>query len=294
MAQKVHIKQGDDIHFVLDHALPGSEIYIAAGEYRQKTVIRTPGITLIGEGADRTVIVYNDYAKKLDEYGMELGTFRSYTTAVCADNVTMRGLSVKNDSMSPETKGQEVALTVYGDNFVMEDCTLSSTQDTLFLGPLPPDLIRRYEDFLSDELRGDRLLTQRFTRCLIEGTVDFIFGCGNAVFEDCEIKSLNDARRIGYIAAPAHSLAQTDGFLFQHCRITCDEGVDSGSIYLARPWRDYGLCVFDSCTYAPHIASCGFDKWGGTDRDRTARFIEKPAVDGRVTWANRMEPEIIR
>ena len=34
----------------------------------------------------------------------------------------------------------------------MENCLLRSTQDTLFAGPLPPDLIHRYIGFLRDEL----------------------------------------------------------------------------------------------------------------------------------------------
>ena len=49
-----------------------------------------------------------------------------------------------------------MALSVYGDDFLMEDCLLRSTQDTLFVGPLPQDLIRRYVDLLPPELRADR------------------------------------------------------------------------------------------------------------------------------------------
>jgi pectinesterase len=65
--------------------------------------------------------------------------------------------------------------------------------------------------------------------------------------------------------------------------------VAPGSIYLARPWRDYGLTRFVHCDYGPHIAAVGFDKWSGTDRDRTARFFETPAVPGRVSWINKTE-----
>ena len=57
-----------------------------------------------------------------------------------------------------------------------------------------------------------------------------------------------------------------------------------GSVYLARPWRDHGLAVFEDCAYGPHIHPAGFDKWGTTDRDRTARFYETPGVPGRVKW----------
>jgi len=274
----------DDLQQVFDRARPGEVIRLEAGEYRVKSVIFTQGLTLIGAGADHTRILWDDYAKKPDERGVELNTFRTWTLAVCADGVTMRDLSVVNDSLHPEVKGQEVALSVYGDNFTMERCRLTSTQDTLFLGPLPDDLIARYDGFLPDYLRRAKPCRQRFTDCLIEGTVDFIFGCGEAVFDRCEIRSLADARGTGYAAAPAHALEQQEGFLFQSCRFTAQEEVDPGSIYLARPWRDYGLCVFRDCTYGPHISPLGFDKWNDTHRDKTARFYESPPVPGRVPW----------
>ena len=130
-------------------------------------------------------------------------------------------------------------------------------------------------------------MTQVFADCVIEGTVDFIFGCGDCLFENCEIRSLKDARNVGYVAAPAHSLEQKKGIRFVGCRFTCEEGVTPGSVYLARPWRDYGLACFENCSYEAHIHPAGFDPWSGTDRDRTARFREMPAVPGRVAWCNR-------
>lgn len=279
-----YIDRIDILHKALAQARPGEVLELAPGEYRLKEVIRTPGLTLTGAGADKTRLVWDDYAKKLDERGREYVTFRTPTLAVCADGVTLRDLCVANDALRPETKGQEVALTVYGDGFTMERCRLTSTQDTLFCGPLPADLIARYDGFLPDELRRAKPCRQRFADCLIEGTVDFIFGCGAARFENCEIRSLCDARGVGYAAAPAHALEQTEGFSFINCRFTAEAGVADGSIYLARPWRDHGLCVFDRCEYGPHIAAAGFDKWNDTERDKTARFYETPPVPGRVPW----------
>lgn len=285
----LYVDSVEGLREALEKAGPGETIQLAQGEYRLKAAIFTPGLTLRGEGADRTRIVWDDYAKKLDEQGVEYNTFRTWTLAICADGVAMEDLAVVNDSLHPEEKGQEVALTVYGDGFTMERCRLTSTQDTLFLGPLPGDLIERYDGFLPGYLRQDKPCAQRFRDCLIEGTVDFIFGCGDAVFENCEVRSLRDARDVGYAAAPAHALEQTHGFRFLNCRFTAQEGVTPGSIYLARPWRDYGLCVFQDCTYGPHISPLGFDKWNDTRRDRTARFYESPPAPGRVKWVKGME-----
>ncbi len=287
MPQTIRLTPADDLQRALDSAEENAQVLLAPGRYRQKLVIRTPGLTLVGAGIENTEIVWDDYARKKDAQGREYVTFRTYTVAVCAPGVTFRDLAVVNDALHPEIKGQEVALSVCAGNFTAERCLLRSTQDTLFAGPLPPDLIERYDGFLAEELRRGGEMIQRYESCRIEGTVDFIFGCADALFHRCEIRSLSDARGIGYAAAPAHSPSQIRGFRFLRCAFTCESGVAPGSIYLARPWRDYGMASFEECTYASHIAPEGFDKWNDTRRDLTARFTETPPVPGRVPWCNR-------
>ncbi len=283
----IFVTPDDKLQRVFDEAAPGSIIHLAPGVYRQKVMLTTPKLTIIGSGAGKTRLVFDDYAKKPDEQGFAYITFRTYTLAVCADGVTIRDLSVINDAKAPEVKGQEVALSVVGTDFTMENCVLTSTQDTLFAGPLPPDLVERYEGFLAEPLRRGGEMVQHYKNCRIEGTVDFIFGCADARFEACELRSLRDVRDLGFVAAPAHTKEQARGFRFRNCRFTCEDGVTPGSIYLARPWRDYGLAAFEGCSYGPHIAAAGFDKWQGTHRDETARFFERPAMSGRVSWVNR-------
>lgn len=284
----MNISTVSELENALSEAREGSVIVLSSGIFRTKLKINTPRITIRGAGIDQTVIIFGDYAQKIAPDGKEFNTFRTWTAAVVSDGVTMENLSIVNDAGHPEKKGQEVALTVYGDDFHMRNCRLSSTQDTLFLGPLPDDLIERYDGFLTDDLRQRKYCRQYFENCLIEGTVDFIFGCGAALFENCEIRSVYDARDIGYAAAPAHPLSQSEGFHFHQCRFTADEGVSNNSIYLARPWRDYGLCVFEDCSYGEHICTEGYDKWNDTDRDKTARFYEKPLPEGRVSWARKL------
>jgi pectinesterase len=287
MDNTIHVYPGDDLQEKLIHAPAGSCVRLHEGSWRQKVIITTPGLTITGAGAGKSIIYYDDYAKKPDESGRELVTFRTWTLAVCADDIHMSGLTISNTAGDPSEKGQEVALTVYGGRFLMEDCELKSTQDTLFLGPLPKDLIERYDGFLPDILRQDRSLSQRFDRCMISGSVDFIFGCGDAVFTDCEIRSVYDGRSIGFVAAPSHALSQKEGFRFNNCGFTCDDDVPSGTVYLARPWRDYGLASFNGCSYGRHISPAGFDPWRDSGRDKTARFFESPVREGRVSWINR-------
>lgn len=287
--ETIRVTPKDKLSEVIKNAAPFTRIFLENGVYREKIEIRTPNIELVGESAENTVIVFNDYAKKPDEYGREYNTFRTYTMAVTAPNVSLKSLTVENDALFPETKGQEVALTVYADNFSASDCRFISTQDTVFCGPLPDDLIERYDGFLKDELRRFGSEKQVFENCYIAGTVDFIFGCGDALFSGCEIKSLFDVRGHGYAAAPAHSLSQETGFVFSDCRFTRDERVEDGSVFLARPWRDYGKASFINCRYDSHISPEGFDKWNDTERDKTARFAEYGADRSkRAAWSRNL------
>jgi len=286
MTKTVNVTPAESLAGVLRTVEPGTHIMLAPGTYREKIEIYVPGIEIAGDPAQDTRIVWDDHAKKLDENGVEYNTFRTYTAAVLAQDVTFRNLTVENDAMNPETKGQEVAISVCADGFTAENCRFLSTQDTVFCGPLPPDLIERYKGFLKDPLRAGGEMRQIFRECLISGNVDFIFGCGNALFDRCEIRSVYDVRGHGYTAAPAHTEEQDIGFVFNACRFTCEETVADDSIYLARPWRDFGKCSFIDCEYGRHISPEGFDKWNDTDRDKTARFAEYGNIpSGRVKWA---------
>lgn len=287
--KEITVLPGDSLAEILGSVSPHTRIYLSEGVYREKLEISVPDIELIGAGADKTVIVYGDYAKKLDGQGREYNTFRTYTVAVTAPRVRFERLTVENDARKPEEKGQEVALTVYADGFAARDCRFVSTQDTIFCGPLPPDLIERYDGFLKDELRAAGHTRQIYTNCFIAGNVDFIFGCADALFEECEIRSVFDVRGHGYTAAPAHALEQEIGFVFDRCRFTGDPSIADGSVFLARPWRDYGKCSYIDCSYGAHIAAEGFDKWNDTERDKTARFAEYGAQrGGRVPWSREL------
>lgn len=285
----INVTPDADLSSVLNRAAPGSRIHLLPGTYRCKLEITVPGITLTGQSPEDTRIVWDDYANKPDANGVAYNTFRTYTVAVLAPDVTFRNLTVENDARFPETKGQEVALSVCADRFQAVHCHFLSTQDTVFCGPLPADLIVRYYGFLKDSLRAGGTMHQIFRDCLIAGNVDFIFGCGNALFADCELRSVHDVRWGGYVAAPAHGYEQKTGFVFHRCRFTCEETVPEASVFLARPWRDHGKCSFIHCGYGSHITTKGFDPWQDSGREKTARFAEYGDIpQDRVPWSRTM------
>ena len=286
----LHLTPQNDLQTAINNS-DAEVVYLEKGVYNQKVEILRGNVTIIGEGP-QTKITYSDYARKIHADGQEFNTFRTYTLCITGDNVRLENFAVENSNTDPATVGQCVALSVHGNNFSAVNMDLISTQDTLFLSPFPDDLVVRYRGFIPRrQLYREGGNLHLFKSCRISGTVDFIFGCSEAYFKDCEIISLKDTRNNGFVAAPAHHLAEKTGFSF----IDCDfigGGAEKGTIYLARPWRDFGKCNFINCKLGSHINGELFDKWNDTERDKSARF-NYFGLSGKnihpVPWSNELE-----
>lgn len=234
------LKQSDD-----------DTVYIKSGIYSERVVILRPHMTLIGESREDTVITGGLYAKMQHSDG-KLGTFRSYTMLINADDVSLKDLTIENTAGSGESIGQAVALYAEGDGLLIENCNIKGHQDTLFTGPLPPfeiekDGFRGPTEF-SERIQG----RQQYKNCYIEGDVDFIFGSAEAYFDSCRIHSLDRGQDInGYITAPSTPEGSARGYTFTGCIFTgeCREN----SVYTGRPWREYAKCSFIGCRFGKHI-----------------------------------------
>lgn len=286
---KYILNAGDSINSAIKKCLPGDVIFLKNGIYKEKIEILVPGISLIGESQDYTIITNHDFYHKIMSDYNECNTFRTYTCYVEADNVTISNLTIENSSTPSYKYGQAVALQVHGTNFLCQNVTLQSAQDTLFTGPLPKDLQKRHENFLPKGFLKGNPSIQKYKNCIIKGDVDFIFGCATALFEECNIISLyrktNAFETNGYVCAPAHEQTSPFGYLFYKCNITGEKDVHN--VYLARPWRDYGCAAFIECNIGNHITPLGFNKWGNTNRNQTARFYEYTLnidISKRESW----------
>ena len=238
-----------------------AEIEIHEGIYCEKIFSDKSNLTIRGTGCVR--IVCNDGAKEILDRNQKRGTFRSYTAFFSGEKLHISNVSFINDAGNGSIAGQAVALYLDVDNAVLEHVTLSSYQDTLFLSPLP-DEEREINGFY-----GPRYLLPR-KRCmtvikdsLIEGTVDFIFGSGDAFFENSEIRSIGE----GYVTAPSGK-RDWIGFVFHNCTFTHSDSVPDYSVALMRPWRPEGKVLFSSCTFGRHIVREGFVPWHGREGEK--------------------------
>ncbi|MGG4550367.1 pectinesterase family protein [Rossellomorea marisflavi] len=247
------------------------QINILSGEYRENLFIYQSNLTLCGIGDVN--IVSGRYARELDQNGVEIGTFQTATVFINAENVVMSNLTITNDAGPGEKVGQAVAMYSEGDRVSFNNCRFKGYQDTICLGPLP-DLQKTGLPFSTPELKNHfESKRSEFTHCMIEGTVDFIFGGGEAVFRQCEIKSLKRPNQDeSFISAASTPEGQVRGLLFEECYITAEEG--TGNVYLGRPWRAYGKTIFSRCLMGSHLHPDRWDDWEDPANRLTTTYVE--------------------
>ena len=287
-----------------DQLYPDAEqpvrIHIDPGEYRERVEIHRPRVTLVGETADSVRIVGSLGAKmpSSDGSGVDgtLGTFRTYTVLVDADDVWLENLTIENDAGDGREVGQAIALYADGDRLVVDACRITGRQDTLFLGPLPPREVKPGGFIGPKQFAPRRVGRQYFRRCRIEGDVDFIFGGARAYFEGCEIRSLNRNMDVnGYVTAASTPEGEPYGFVFHGCSFTASQDVAPDSVYLGRPWRERAQTVLIDCWLGQHIKREGWWDWNKPAAHERACYagaiLHGPAGDtaGWVPWARELD-----
>lgn len=287
-----------------DQLYPNAEqpvrIHVDPGEYRERVEIHRSHVTLAGETADSVRIVGGLGAKmpSSDGSGVDgtLGTFRTYTVLVDADDVRLENLTIVNDAGDGRKVGQAIALYADGDRLVVDACRITGHQDTLFLGPLPPREVKPGGFIGPKQFAPRRVGRQYFRRCRIEGDVDFIFGSARAYFEGCEIRSLNRNMDVnGYVTAASTPEGEPYGFVFHGCSFTAPQDVAPDSVYLGRPWRVWAQTVLVDCWLGQHIKCDGWWDWNKPAAHERACYagaiLHGPAGDtaGWVPWARELD-----
>lgn len=237
-------------------------IYVKNGVYKEKVIVPSwvENIDIIGEDRDKTIITYDDHANI-----NKMGTFRTYTVKVEGSDITFKNLTIENNAAQ---LGQAVALHTEGDRLKFINCRILGNQDTIYTGA---KFTRLY-----------------FKDCYIDGTTDFIFGPSTALFEDCIIHS----KRNSYVTAASTPKEAKYGYVFKHCKLTAEPGVDK--VYLGRPWRPYAYTLFIECELGKHIVLAGWHNWGKQSNEETARYMEyKNTGEGanaseRVVWSKQL------
>ncbi|WP_239135559.1 pectinesterase family protein, partial [Actinoplanes derwentensis] len=231
-------------------------ITIKAGTYREIVTIPSnkPYVTLqgLGSSASQTVIVNNHSSAG------GYGTSGSATVFVNGANFAATNLTLSNDYGEGS---QAVAANLNGDRSVFDNVRFLGAQDTL--------LVNNYRHYVRNSY--------------VEGTVDFIFGSGTAVFNNTAIYQKRSTG--GPITAAKTDAATAYGFLFYKCAVT---GATSNTTQLGRPWGADAQVLYRETSLSATIATA--QPWTDMSSNswKNARFFEyKNTGSGATQNSNR-------
>ena len=250
-------------------------VLVRAGRYREKLTIDRPRITLLGVHRDSTIPTFDAAADTPSPGGGTYGTRGSFTLRIVAPDFRAERLTIENafDYPANAAKANEdptkfrnpqavaLMLDLGSDRASFVDVKLTGYQDTLF-----PNAGRAY-----------------FHRCEVWGHVDFIFGAGRAVFDDCDIVSRDRGSRSnnGYVTAASTPRSQEHGFLFVRSRLKKESAAMApASVTLGRPWHPFadpdavGSVVFIDTWMDDHIGAKGWDRMSSIDSTGTRVWYE--------------------
>ncbi len=259
-------------------------LHIKPGSYEGQTVIpkNKSKITFEGDGVDKTILTYEFNTNEPNPPGVAR-QFWGIGVLVQSDDFQARNLTFENVSGD---HGQALALRIDGDRAIVTDCHLLGWQDTLMVN------------------NG----RQYFHNDYIAGRVDFIYGSGTTVFDHCEIHSKNG----GHITAANTPQDHPFGFVFLDCKLTSDAipwdpATTNPSTTLkpkvtrigdlGRPWRPYASVTYVRCEMDDHIKPQGWNNWGKTSNEQTARYSEYKSTgpganpDKRYAWTKQLSDE---
>ncbi|XP_010679844.2 probable pectinesterase 53 [Beta vulgaris subsp. vulgaris] len=246
-------------------------ISIGPGTYREKVEVPVTMayIKLKGAGAEKTIIEWDDTADRLGQSGQPLGTKNSATFAVNSPYFIAKNITFKNTAPSPASGAQgkqAVALRISADKAAFIGCKFIGEQDTLY----------------------DHIGRHYFRECYIEGSVDFVFGNGLSLYDNCHLHAVSN--NYGALTAQKReSFLEETGFSFLNCTIT-----GSGALYLGRAWGTFSRVVFAYTYMDKIIAPGGWYDWGDKNRDTTVFYgqykCSGPGADHgvRVSWSREL------
>ncbi|KAI4301745.1 hypothetical protein L6164_034992 [Bauhinia variegata] len=234
-------------------------IYIKQGLYKENIDMKRKktNIVFIGDGIGKTIIQSNR------NFMQGWTTFRTATLAVSGKGFIARDMSIRNTA-GPENH-QAVALRVDSDQSAFYRVSVEGHQDTLYA----------------------HSLRQFYRECEIYGTIDFIFGNGAAVLQNCKIYTRVPLplQKVTITAQGRKSPHQSTGFTIQDSYVLATQPT-----YLGRPWKQYSRTIYMNTYMSGLVQPRGWLEWFGDFALNTLWYGEYrnygpgASLAGRVKW----------
>jgi pectin methylesterase-like acyl-CoA thioesterase len=234
-------------------------IFIRNGEYDGRVIVNKPFVSLIGEDSEETIIHYVNNTAIAGTLGGNMNERNVMKVETTAEDFTAENFTIENRfSYNNGANQQADALAVFADRAIFVNLRLKSFQNTL----------------LVDSSGEGTIARQYFYKCYITGNLDFIYGRGTALFEDCDIV----ARYTSYKADGSYTAGRQEsnipyGFVFYDCRFLKENNIADDSYYLARPWGADAAVTFVNCFMDSHINDTGYGDMSSNFHEN-ARFYE--------------------
>jgi len=251
------------------NALPstGGTIEVEPGTYTGQTTINIPNVFLIGQGtAPSATILTADGAASISGSDQASSTLQvdNGATGFYAENLQIQNTYTQEGN----AEQQALALYISADKSVIRNARIIGRQDTLYAGSAGCN------STYCNQAR------EYFYGVYIEGNVDFIFGDGAAVFDNCSIQIDENGSLSGETTVTAQNRHFTGGYLsgyvFWNSTIASSPATGMTNDYLGRPWGSLAyVAVVNSNLQAP-INSAGWIEFnpGSTDNLPTSYYAE--------------------
>lgn len=244
-------------------------IYVKAGIYDEKILVdkKKTNLFIYGDGSKKTIVTGHA------SYTAGVKTDQTAPFAVQGQGFICKDMGFRNTA-GPQGH-QAVAFRINADLGVLYRCRFDGYQDTLY--------VQSGRHF--------------FRNCVVSGTIDFIFGGGATILQNCLIlvrRPLDN--QFNAVTAAAGDLPDENSAIVIHnSRIRPDKRLfpDRFTIksYLGRPWKAYAKTVVMETEIGDLIQPDGWKAWDGSPGNcNTAYYAEffnrGPGSDtrNRVKW----------
>nr|DAD25245.1 TPA_asm: hypothetical protein HUJ06_026709 [Nelumbo nucifera] len=244
-------------------------MYIKEGVYSEIVEISrnlTGSFIMYGDGPTRTKITGS--LNFIDG----TPTFKTATVSVNAHGFICKDIGIENAAGAE--KHQAVALKVVADMVVFFNCQMDGYQDTLYA--------HSGRHFFRD--------------CTISGTIDYIFGNGESIFQNCKMvirkPMVNQANIV--TAQGRKTEREVSAIVLQGCTISADPSLvpekNVFKSYLGRPWKEFSRTIIMETDIDDSISPDGWMPWMGDFGLQTCYYAEfnnrgpGAVLTNRVKW----------
>ncbi|TKV96599.1 hypothetical protein SEVIR_9G438600v4 [Setaria viridis] len=227
-------------------------MYVKAGTYKEYVSVprNVTNLVVVGDGATKTVVTGSK------SFAMNITTKDTATMEVIGNGFLMRGVGVENTAGA--RNHQAVALRVQSDMSAFYECRFDGYQDTLYT----------------------HTSRQYYRDCVVTGTIDFIFGNAQVVFQNCliQVRKCMDNQQNIVTAQGRKERRSAGGTVIHNCTVEPHPEFESSAgrlkTYLGRPWKEHSRTLYIQSEIGGFVDPQGWLPWLGDFGLSTCYYAE--------------------